>query len=158
MCERERTLYIFVHMYADIYIYLYLCVFTLCFNSRCLQRKRPVGERWPFQIGTSVNTCASQTWGIRLRPAVQPVLFAVWLTVVSHHRDPGCYSPSFTLCKHMDPTDGNIVPLAPEQVTWRAANEVRQHPPTLQNKNSHQTRVWAMTMWLIVAMVIWPLR
>lgn len=33
-----------------------------------------------------------------------------------------------------------------------------QHPPTLQSKNSHQTRVWAMTMWLIVAMVIWSLR
>lgn len=33
-----------------------------------------------------------------------------------------------------------------------------QHPPALQNKNSHQTRVWAMTMWLIVAMVIWSSR
>ena len=29
---------------------------------------------------------------------------------------------------------------------------------TLRNENSHQTQVWVMTMWLIVAMVIWPLR
>lgn len=43
----------------------------------------------------------------------------------------------------MDPTDGNIVPSSPEQVTWRSASEVWVHRQTLQNKkniHSHQTQ------------------
>lgn len=78
---------------------------------------------------------------------------------MSHQRNAGSFSLSFTVCKHMWPTDGNIVPPSPEeQVTWLSASEVWVHRRTLQNKNSHQMQVWATTIWLIVAMAMWSLR
>lgn len=79
--------------------------------------------------------CVSDMWNM-IEPNsswMEPkVLIGMWLPVMSHHRDAGCFSMSVAVCKHMDPTDGNIVPPSPEQVTWRSASEVRvlrQNPP-----------------------------
>lgn len=133
----------------------------LCFHL--LSRgKKFYGGVLTFSKGDFCGLDVFQTCEIRLSCTAlgwsPEVLIGMWLPVMSHHRNAGCFSVSVAVCKHMDPTDGNIVPSSPEQVTWRSASEVRVHRRTLQNKNSHQMQVWAMTMWLIVAMVIWSLR
>lgn len=116
-----------VYVYTHICVYVIVCIYPyihiflyVIFSIPATFKGRSPVVTWPFQRGTSVNMHAFQPeeseWGVRV---------AMCLTVVSHRRSAGCCSPWSAVCKHLDPTDGNIVPSSPEQVTWCSASEVR---------------------------------
>lgn len=133
-----------------IYTYIFFCVFS---HSWCLLKEEAL--RWPdLSKEEPLLTCMCSNSRNPNAAFPLPCDWLWWVitgTLAVVHPGPLCAN---TWIQQM------ATLFLRHQNRLLGAPPVRygQHPAALQNKNSHQTRVWAMTMWLIVAMVICSLR